>query len=83
MGDRILEVNGTDVAAATHQEAVTELLRPAEEIKLTIRHDPLPVGFQVKNETKIISLTIHPMKRRKIDASSSIFLTVQFIQNKK
>lgn len=47
MGDRILKVNGTDVTSATHQEAVTELLRAADEIKLTIQHDPLPVGFQV------------------------------------
>lgn len=47
MGDRILKVNGTDVTAATHQEAVMELLRPGDEIKLTIQHDPLPVGFQV------------------------------------
>lgn len=47
MGDRILKVNGTDVTQATHQEAVMELLRPGDEIKLTIQHDPLPVGFQV------------------------------------
>lgn len=47
MGDRILKVNGTDVTGATHQEAVMELLRPCEEIKLTIQHDPLPAGFQV------------------------------------
>lgn len=47
MGDRILKVNGTDVTHATHQEAVMELLRPGDEIKLTIRHDPLPDGFQV------------------------------------
>lgn len=50
MGDRILKVNGTDVTAATHQEAVMELLRPGDEIKLTIQHDPLPVGFQVSTE---------------------------------
>lgn len=49
MGDRILKVNGTDVTHATHQEAVMELLRPGDEIKLTIRHDPLPDGFQVCN----------------------------------
>lgn len=49
MGDRILKVNGTDVTSATHQEAVTELLRAADEIKLTIQHDPLPVGFQVSD----------------------------------
>lgn len=47
MGDRILKVNGTDVTKATHQEAVMELLRPGDEIKLTIQHDPLPDGYQV------------------------------------
>jgi protein scribble len=47
MGDRILAVNGSDVTSATHQEAVMELLRPCDEIKLTIQHDPLPPGFQV------------------------------------
>lgn len=47
MGDRILKVNGTDVTTATHQEAVMELLRPCDEIKLTVQHDPLPAGFQV------------------------------------
>ncbi|XP_055616760.1 protein lap4-like isoform X11 [Toxorhynchites rutilus septentrionalis] len=46
MGDRILKVNGTDVTSATHQEAVMELLRPCDEIKLTVQHDPLPAGFQ-------------------------------------
>lgn len=47
VGDRILKVNGTDVTQATHQEAVMELLRPGDYITLTIRHDPLPDGFQV------------------------------------
>lgn len=47
MGDRILQVNGTDVTSATHSEAVMELLRPSNEIKLFVQHDPLPVGFQV------------------------------------
>jgi PDZ domain len=48
MGDRILKVNDTDVTGATHQEAVMELLRPGDEIKLTVQHDPLPAGFQVR-----------------------------------
>lgn len=48
MGDRILKVNGTDVTTATHQEAVMELLRPCDDIKLTVQHDPLPAGFQVR-----------------------------------
>ncbi|KAG5875963.1 hypothetical protein JTB14_034384 [Gonioctena quinquepunctata] len=46
VGDRILKVNGTDVTQATHQEAVMELLRPGDIITLTIRHDPLPEGYQ-------------------------------------
>uniref|UniRef100_A0A182N098 PDZ domain-containing protein n=1 Tax=Anopheles dirus TaxID=7168 RepID=A0A182N098_9DIPT len=46
MGDRILKVNGTDVTQATHHEAVMELLRPCDDIKLTVQHDPLPAGFQ-------------------------------------
>ncbi|VEN53338.1 unnamed protein product, partial [Callosobruchus maculatus] len=46
VGDRILKVNGTDVTHATHQEAVMELLRPGDHITLTIRHDPLPDGYQ-------------------------------------
>uniref|UniRef100_A0A1I8M8A5 PDZ domain-containing protein n=1 Tax=Musca domestica TaxID=7370 RepID=A0A1I8M8A5_MUSDO len=46
MGDRILKVNDTDVSRATHQEAVMELLKPGNDIKLTIQHDPLPAGFQ-------------------------------------
>lgn len=48
MGDRILKVNGSDVTSATHQEAVMELLRPCDDIQLTIQHDPLPAGFQVR-----------------------------------
>lgn len=47
MGDRILKVNDSDVARATHQVAVMELLKPGNDIKLTIQHDPLPAGFQV------------------------------------
>ncbi|XP_044762164.1 protein lap4-like isoform X3 [Coccinella septempunctata] len=46
VGDRILKVNGTDVTHATHQEAVMELLRPGDTITLTVRHDPLPEGYQ-------------------------------------
>lgn len=51
MGDRILKVNGSDVTSATHQEAVMELLRPCDDIRLTIQHDPLPNGFQVSFNT--------------------------------
>lgn len=49
MGDRILKVNGTDVTKATHQEAVMELLRPGDQIVLTIQHDPLPESYQVNS----------------------------------
>ncbi|KAG4077841.1 hypothetical protein HA402_013775 [Bradysia odoriphaga] len=62
MGDRILQVNGTDVTSATHSEAVMELLRPSNEIKLFVQHDPLPVGFQniilVKNENEKLGMCI-------------------------
>lgn len=52
MGDRILKVNGTDVTKATHQEAVMELLRPGDQIVLTIQHDPLPENYQVNSTLK-------------------------------
>jgi protein scribble len=47
MGDRILKVNGEDVTKSSHQEAVLKLLRPGDEVVLTIQHDPLPDGYQV------------------------------------
>ncbi|XP_054739449.1 uncharacterized protein LOC129245338 isoform X6 [Anastrepha obliqua] len=50
MGDRILKVNDVDISRATHQEAVMELLKPGDDIKLTIQHDPLPPGFQFEVE---------------------------------
>ncbi|XP_044262612.1 protein lap4-like isoform X3 [Tribolium madens] len=46
VGDRILKVNGIDITHATHQEAVMTLLQPVEKITLTVRHDPLPDGYQ-------------------------------------
>ncbi|XP_046396097.1 protein lap4-like isoform X3 [Ischnura elegans] len=46
IGDRILSVNKEDVTKATHQEAVMALLRPSDQITLTVCHDPLPEGFQ-------------------------------------
>lgn len=49
MGDRILSVNGEDIVSYTHQEAVMALLKPADEITLKIQHDPLPEGFEVRN----------------------------------
>lgn len=54
MGDRILKVNEADVSKATHQDAVLELLKPGDEIKLTIQHDPLPPGFQVSLVGKVL-----------------------------
>lgn len=56
MGDRILKVNEADVSKATHQDAVLELLKPGDEIKLTIQHDPLPPGFQVSKVEEDIFL---------------------------
>ena len=45
MGDRILAVNETNIRSVSHQEAVMSLLQQCEIIKLTVQHDPLPVGF--------------------------------------
>jgi protein scribble len=46
MGDRLLKVNEEDVTKMTHQDAVLTLLKPTEEITLTVQHDPLPDNFQ-------------------------------------
>ncbi|XP_070248607.1 protein scribble homolog isoform X3 [Myotis yumanensis] len=46
VGDRILAVNGQDVQEATHQEAVSALLRPCLELVLLVRRDPPPPGLR-------------------------------------
>ncbi|XP_062377271.1 protein scribble homolog isoform X17 [Sardina pilchardus] len=46
VGDRILEVNTTDLRHATHQEAVRALLSNKHEIRMLVRRDPSPPGMQ-------------------------------------
>ncbi|XP_077560305.1 uncharacterized protein LOC144175102 isoform X3 [Haemaphysalis longicornis] len=46
VGDRLLKVNGVDVTQSTHQDAVMALLDPSYQVVLTVRHDPLPSGWQ-------------------------------------
>ncbi|KAL0832116.1 hypothetical protein ABMA28_001588 [Loxostege sticticalis] len=46
MGDRILKVNGHELTGVTHREAVQLLLQPGPTLGLTVRHDPLPHGYQ-------------------------------------
>uniref|UniRef100_A0A131XJU5 Putative leucine rich domain-containing protein n=1 Tax=Hyalomma excavatum TaxID=257692 RepID=A0A131XJU5_9ACAR len=46
VGDRLLKVNGVDVTKCTHQDAVMALLDPSYQVVLTVRHDPLPTGWQ-------------------------------------
>ncbi|XP_051045152.1 protein scribble homolog [Phodopus roborovskii] len=46
VGDRILAVNGQDVREATHQEAVSALLRPCLELCVLVRRDPPPPGMR-------------------------------------
>ncbi|XP_074172608.1 protein scribble homolog isoform X6 [Rhinolophus sinicus] len=46
VGDRILAVNGQDLRGATHQEAVSALLRPCLELLLLVRRDPAPPGMR-------------------------------------
>jgi len=74
MGDRILKVNGIDVTKATHQEAVMELLRPGEQIVLTIQHDPLPESYQVNNT--IFNVT--PLLNSCLDAYKAISLQIKY-----
>lgn len=61
-GDRILKVDGEDVTASTHQDVVMALLKPSDDLRLTVRHDPLPEGFQeltiVKNEGEKLGMHI-------------------------
>ncbi|XP_052739841.1 protein lap4 isoform X8 [Bicyclus anynana] len=46
MGDRLIKVNGSELVGATHRDAVQLLLQPGPTLSLTVRHDPLPPGFQ-------------------------------------
>ncbi|XP_055333502.1 protein scribble homolog isoform X2 [Paramacrobiotus metropolitanus] len=46
VGDRIVSVNGQDMARVAHAEAVRALTYPSERIDLLIRHDPPPEGLQ-------------------------------------
>lgn len=50
VGDRILEVNTTDLRHATHQEAVRALLANKQQIRMLVRRDPSPPGMQVRKE---------------------------------
>ncbi|XP_026318579.1 protein lap4 isoform X4 [Hyposmocoma kahamanoa] len=52
MGDRLLKVNGHELVGATHRDAVQLLLTPGPTLTLTVRHDPLPIGFQDLTITK-------------------------------
>lgn len=53
MGDRLLKVNGVELTGATHRDAVQLLLQPGATLTLTVRHDPLPNGFQVRDVTTL------------------------------
>nr|XP_032515685.1 protein lap4 isoform X5 [Danaus plexippus plexippus] len=57
MGDRLLKVNGTDLPGATHRDAVQLLLQPGPTLTLTVRHDPLPLGFQGLIQVEIVNAT--------------------------
>ncbi|XP_045496606.1 protein lap4 isoform X6 [Colias croceus] len=46
MGDRLVKVNGTELTGSSHRDAVQLLLQPGATLTLTVRHDPLPLGFQ-------------------------------------
>ncbi|XP_061704714.1 protein lap4 isoform X2 [Cydia pomonella] len=62
MGDRLLRVNGNELTGATHRDAVQLLLQPGPTLTLSVRHDPLPLGFQdltiVKQEGEKLGMHI-------------------------
>ncbi|XP_053605451.1 protein lap4 isoform X3 [Plodia interpunctella] len=62
MGDRLIKVNGNELTGATHRDAVQLLLQPGTTLTLTVRHDPLPQGFQdltiVKQEGEKLGMHI-------------------------
>ncbi|XP_052748664.1 protein lap4-like isoform X4 [Galleria mellonella] len=57
MGDRLIKVNGTELTGATHRDAVQLLLQPGATLTLTVRHDPLPQGFQGLIQVEIVDAT--------------------------
>ncbi|EDW24978.1 GL23097 [Drosophila persimilis] len=76
MGDRILKVNDADVSKATHQDAVLELLKPGDDIKLTIQHDPLAyTGFQdfdVFATQKVVESEAEPTSQTGLAAAAAL-----------
>ncbi|XP_048477702.1 protein lap4 isoform X6 [Plutella xylostella] len=62
MGDRLVKVNGNELTGATHRDAVQLLLQPGSTLTLSVRHDPLPQGFQdltiVKQEGEKLGMHI-------------------------
>lgn len=60
-GDRILEVNGTDVTNLTHQEVVMALIDPSHQLHLKVQHDPPLPGLQ--------EYTIHKGSKEKLGMS--------------
>lgn len=45
IGDRLLKINGKEVTDWTHPEVIRALCEPAQQIILTVRHDPQPEGL--------------------------------------
>lgn len=45
IGDRLLKINGKEIVNWTHPEVVRALCEPAQQIILTVRHDPQPEGL--------------------------------------
>ena len=43
----LLQVNGEDLRAATHEKAILCLTQSTSELQLVVRHDPQPDGLQV------------------------------------
>ncbi|XP_071746347.1 protein lap4 isoform X13 [Lepeophtheirus salmonis] len=46
LGDRILNVHGNDIHDASHHDAVMALSQTPDQLNITVKHEPLPQGFQ-------------------------------------
>nr|CAB3265903.1 protein scribble homolog [Phallusia mammillata] len=62
IGDRILEVNDTDLRYATHDEGVNTLLSSGSNMRLVVRHDPPPPDMKevmlVRNPGEKLGISI-------------------------
>ena len=53
-------MNGDDLCRATHEKAILSLTRPTTQIRIVVRHDPQPEGFQVSHTWPVVCHDTEP-----------------------